>query len=75
MFDLSLGITVDPSVRFGKPVIKGTRVPADTIVARLASGISIKEVAEEYGITERDVYNALHYAAIRLSEEQVWTTA
>ncbi len=63
MFDLSLGITVDPSIRFGKPVIKGTRVPADTIVARVASGMNIKEIAEEYGITEKDIYNALHYAA------------
>jgi len=75
MFDLSLGITVDPSVRFGKPVIKGTRVPVDTVVARVASGMSIKEVAEEYGIKEKDVYNALYYAALRLSEEQVWATS
>ena len=75
MVELALGITVDPSVRFGKPVIKGTRVPADTIVARVASGMSIKNVAEEYGLTEADVYNALHYAAIRLSEEQIWATA
>lgn len=63
MAELTLGITVDPSVRFGKPVIKGTRVPADTIVARVASGMNIKEIAEEYGITEKDIYNALHYAA------------
>ncbi len=55
-----LGITADPSVRLGKPVIKGTRVPADTVVARAASGMmSTKEAAEEYGITEKDVYNAL----------------
>ncbi|MEN9564727.1 MAG: hypothetical protein RIR73_2971 [Chloroflexota bacterium] len=63
MFDLSLGITVDPSVRFGKPVIKGTRVPVDTVVARVASGMNIKDIAEEYGITEKDIYNSLHYAA------------
>lgn len=75
MFDLSLGITVDPSVRFGKPVIKGTRVPVDTVVARVASGMNLKDIAEEYGITEKDIYNALHYAAIRLSEEQVWATS
>jgi uncharacterized protein (DUF433 family) len=59
MFDLSLEITVDPSVRFGKPVIRGTRVPVDTVITRVASGMSIKEVAEEYGITEKDIYNAL----------------
>lgn len=64
MVELALGITVDPSVRFGKPVIKGTRVPADTIVARVASGMNIKEIAAEYGITEKDINNALHYAAI-----------
>ncbi len=62
MFDLSLGITVNPTVRFGKPVIKGTRVPADTIVARVASGMNIKEIAEEYGITEKDIYNILRFA-------------
>ena len=64
MVELASGITVDPSIRFGKPVIQGTRVPADTVVARVASGMSIKEVAEEYGVTEKDVYNTLHYAAI-----------
>jgi uncharacterized protein (DUF433 family) len=63
MVELSLGITVDPSVRFGKPVIRGTRVPVDTVVARVASGMGIKDVAEEYGITEKDIYNALRYAA------------
>ena len=61
MVELSLGITVDPSVRFGKPVINGTRVPVDTIVAHVASGMNIKEIAEEYGITVKDIYNALHY--------------
>ncbi len=75
MTDLTLGITVDPSVRFGKPVIKGTRVPAEMVVARVASGMGVQEVAEEYGITERDVYNALNYAARRLAEEQIWVTA
>jgi len=75
MVELSFGIIVDPAVRFGKPVIRGTRVPADSVVARVASGMSIKEVAEEYGITEKDVYNALNYAAMRLAEEQVWVTS
>ena len=75
MTDLTIGITVDPSVRFGKPVIKGTRVPVETVVARVASGMAVKDVADEYGITEKDVYNALNYAARRLAEEQIWVTA
>jgi uncharacterized protein (DUF433 family) len=74
MIELASGITVDPSVRFGKPVIRGTRVPVDTVVARVATGMAFKNVAEEYGITEKDIYNALQYAALRLAEEQVWVT-
>ena len=50
------------------------RVPADVLVARVATGMDVKKVAEEYGIGEADVYNALNYAAIRLAEEQIWIT-
>lgn len=74
MVELASGITADPSVRFGKPVIRGTRVLVDAVVARVASGMTVKDVAQEYGITEQDVYNALRYAALRLAEEQVWAT-
>ncbi len=74
MIELAPGITADLSVRFGKPVVRGTRVPADVLVARVATGMEVKKVAEEYGIVETDVYNALNYAALRLSEEQIWVT-
>lgn len=74
MVELAPGITADPSVRFGKPVVRGTRVPADVLVARVATGMEVKKVAEEYGVMETDIYNALSYAALRLSEEQIWVT-
>ena len=74
MVELSPGITVDPTVRFGKPVVRDTRVPADVLVARVATGMEIRKVAEEYGVAETDVYNALNYAALRLAEEQIWIT-
>ena len=75
VIQLSTGIVIDPSIRSGRPVIRGTRVPVDIIVGRVAAGLSIQAVADEYGITEKDVYNALGYAAQRLTEEQVWVTA
>lgn len=75
IIELSKGITTDPSIRFGRPVIRGTRVPADVIVGRIASGMSAQAVAEEYEITEKDVFNALRYAAKRLTEENIWVTA
>ena len=64
-------ISADPQVRFGKPVIEGTRVPVSVVVGAMAAGDSADEVAEEYGITLEDVRAALAYAAQRLEEETV----
>ena len=75
ILQLSTGIVLDPSIRAGHPIIRGTRVPVDIVVGRVAAGMAIQAVADEYGITEQDVYNALRYAALRLTEEQVWVTA
>ena len=69
--EIAPGITVDSDVRFGRPVIRGTRVPVDTIVGQLAAGLSADEVAREYGITRDDVMAALAYAAKTLASEQV----
>jgi uncharacterized protein (DUF433 family) len=64
-------IVVDPDVRFGKPVIKGTRVPVDLVVGKLAAGMTIEAVAEEYGLTREDVLASLSYAARTLAEDQI----
>jgi len=64
-------ITVDPGVRFGRPVIAGTRVPVDLIIGKLAGGMSAAEVAHEYELTEGDVLAALGYAANILAAEAV----
>jgi hypothetical protein len=44
-------ITVDEKIRFGKPVIKGTRVPVDLILGKLAGGMTYEEVMTEYDLT------------------------
>jgi uncharacterized protein (DUF433 family) len=44
-------ISVDEKVRFGKPVITGTRVPVDLILGKLAGGMACEEVMAEYEIT------------------------
>lgn len=64
-------ITIDENVRFGKPVIKGTRVPVDLILGKLASGMSYEEVMSEYEITKEDILAVLKYAAEVLSTEEV----
>ncbi len=68
-------IVVDSSVRFGRPVIQGTRVPVDLIVAKLAGGMAAADVATEYELSMEDVQAALSYAAQVLASEEVRATA
>ncbi len=62
--ELAPGIVVDPNIRHGKPVIKGTRVPVELLIGKLADGMTPAEVAEEYGLADADVRAALAYAAM-----------
>ncbi len=57
-------IVVDPEIRHGKPVIRGTRVPVARVIGGLAGGMSKQEVMREYEINEEDVLAALSYATI-----------
>jgi uncharacterized protein (DUF433 family) len=62
-------ISQDPEVCFGKPVIKGTRIPIYIIVGMLAEGLEVKEIAENYLISEEEVRAAALYALDLLFEE------
>jgi uncharacterized protein (DUF433 family) len=57
------GISMDPSVRFGKPCIVGTRVDIATVVGAIAAGETIDQVQEDYQLTREQVLAALRYAA------------
>ncbi len=60
--EIAPGIEVNEKLRFGKPVIKGTRVPVDLILGKLAGGMTYEEVMAEYDITKEDILSALRYA-------------
>jgi len=64
-------IEVHPDVRFGKPVLKGTRVPVDLIVGKIAGGMTVEEVMTEYGLTRDQVLATLQYAAKLVAEEEL----
>jgi uncharacterized protein (DUF433 family) len=38
----------NPKIMFGKPVIKGTRVPVDLILEKLAAGETIEQLLRAY---------------------------
>jgi len=57
-------ITVEPDVCNGKPVIRGTRITAQTVLEFLAAGDSVEDILEEYPDLKReDVQACLEYAS------------
>jgi len=71
MTEIAPRIVVDEAVHFGKPVIKGTRVPVETVVGKLAGGMTQEQVAEDFGIAKEDVLAALAYAAKSVAGERI----
>lgn len=46
--DLDVEVVSDPEVMSGDPVVSGTRVPAETVVAYLRAGHSDQDIFEDY---------------------------
>jgi uncharacterized protein (DUF433 family) len=66
-------ITIEPTVMLGKPVIKGTRMPVDLLVEKVAFGTSVQELLEDYPFLKADdVRAALLYSARCISAEDVY---
>ena len=64
-------IIIDDKIRFGKPIIRGTRITVDEILGALAGGMTHEEIEKEYGINNEGILTALKYASDIISEEQV----
>jgi uncharacterized protein (DUF433 family) len=59
-------ITIDPSVRFGKPCVRGTRISVGDILEYLAGGMSEDEILADFPqLTRDDIRACLAYAAER----------
>ena len=54
-------IEINPTVRHGQPVIRGTRVPVARLVGAVAGGDPIDQVAGDYGVRVEDVRIAKSY--------------
>jgi uncharacterized protein (DUF433 family) len=68
---LEARIVIDPEIRHGKPVIRGTRVPVELILGSLAGGMELDEVAREYGVGKEDIQAAIEYAARLVAKEEI----
>lgn len=56
------GITMDPSIRFGKPCVTGTRVDVATVVGAVGAGETIAAVQDAYQLSREQVLAAVRYA-------------
>ena len=70
-FELSPGITADPRVRFGKPVLKGTRVDVASLLGYLGAGEALESLVAEYSRSPDSVRDALRYGHKLVSSETV----
>lgn len=65
-------IETNPAVLHGKPVIRGTRIPVELILRKLAEGATQADLLDAYPrLTAEDVHAALAYAADTLAHELV----
>ena len=59
-------IGLDPEVRFGKPIVRGTRVTVGDVLSYLAAGMSEDAVLADFPYLSReDIRACLAYAADR----------
>lgn len=64
-------ITVDEKVRHGKPIIKGTRISVDEVLAMLENRMTYEQIEQEYGLTQEDILAVIKYAASFIHGEEV----
>ncbi|MDP4584704.1 MAG: DUF433 domain-containing protein [Verrucomicrobiales bacterium] len=57
------GISIDPAVCHGSPVIAGTRVLVSTVVGALAGGDSREDVERDYAVTSEQISAAINFAS------------
>jgi len=61
-WSLCLAVESIPGKVSGAWVLKGTRMPVQTIFENLEAGLSVKEIIEVFDVTEEEVKAVVHFA-------------
>lgn len=54
-------VVIDPRRGFGQPVLVGTGIETKTVVGRMRAGESIRELADDYGVSLSLIEDAIRY--------------
>jgi uncharacterized protein (DUF433 family) len=69
-------IIVDPEILVGKPVIRGTRIPVELVLNRLAQDLNVETLLQDYPrLTLEDIKACLAYAEAQIAGEDLYLTA
>lgn len=72
--EIARGITTDPAVLVGKPVVKGTRVPVELVLAKLSANPDVADLLVDYPhLTLDQVRDCLRFAAELVGSDSVDT--
>jgi uncharacterized protein (DUF433 family) len=65
-------IEINAGVMQGKPVIRGTRIPVELLLRKLAEGAKTEDILDAYPrLIADDIRAALEYAADTIAHESV----
>ena len=65
-------IEINPAIMLGKPVVRGTRIPVELVLRKLAEGATEDDLLDAYPrLTRADIQAALAYAADTLAHETI----
>ena len=69
-------IEINPKVMLGKPVVRGTRIPVELILRRLAEGAGEEDLLDAYPrLTREDIRAAIAFAADTVAHEETLPVA
>jgi len=64
-------VEVVPGKVSGVPLLKGTRLPADTVLSNYEAGSPVEEIADNFDMPEQTIRELLNYAAKKQNQQHL----